>query len=103
MEMSMTLLERVAKCMKAGMSAHEIAAFVKRPIKQVRRAMYIVRYPDIEAARQAAFYAKYRNDPKRIERMRETARKYSARKRGAQTDDRGYVIPKKDQQSGRGA
>lgn len=90
--MSMTLIKRVAQCMAIGMNAHEIAAVVDRPVKQVRTVMDVVRHPDIEAARQAAKYAMRRNDPKRMERMREIARKHSARKRGVQTNDRGYVI-----------
>jgi hypothetical protein len=99
---SMTLMERVAECMAARMSAHEIAAAVSRPVKQVRMAMDIIRHPDLEAARQAAYYAKRRSDPEYMERKREAARRSNARKRGVQTNDRGYATRQKSERGGEG-
>jgi hypothetical protein len=88
----MTLMDEIAKCMAAGMNASQIAIRVKRPLRQVLNAMNVVRDPDREAKRQAARYARERNDPAVMERKRISARKASARKRGAKTNEHGYVI-----------
>ena len=80
--MTQTLIERIAEFKAVGLSASEIATIVERPVKQVQHVLYIMKYPDREAERQAAYHAKRSNDPTYLERKREAARRHIARRRG---------------------
>ncbi len=79
--MTQTLIERVAEFKAVGLSAREIAAIVERPVVRVRHMLYIIKHPDREAERQAAYHEKRRNDQAYLERKREAARRHMARRR----------------------